>query len=77
MQKRKVAQAVFETKEAIRIAAQAMKEADDAIYAQHLRGIFDDGDPNHPKYNNGYNYATGKFVNLFGYSQDELLAKQY
>lgn len=77
MQKRKVAQAVFETKEANRIAAQAMKEADDAIYAQHPRGIFDDGDPNHPKYNNGYNYATGKFVNLFGYSQDEMLAKQY
>ncbi len=77
MQKRTVAQAVFDSKDAKRIAKVAMKEADDAIYAQHVRGIFDDGDPNHPKYNNGYNYATGKFVNLFGYSQDELLAKQY
>lgn len=77
MQNRTVAQAVFETKEAKRIAAQAMKAADDALYAQHLLGIFDDGDPNHPRYNSGYNYATGKFVNLFGYSQDQLLAKQY
>lgn len=77
MQKRTVAQSVFDSKDAKRIAKIAMKEADDMIYAQHLRGEFGDGDPNHPKYNNGYNYATGKFVNLFGYSQDELLAKQY
>ena len=77
MEKRTVAQAVFETKEAKRIAVRAMKEADEVIYSQHLCGIFDEGDPNHPKYNKGYNYATGKFVNLFGYSQDELIAKQY
>ena len=54
-----------------------MKEVDDYFYNKHLRGEFEDGDPNHPKYNNGYNYATGKYVSLFGYSQDELLAKQY
>jgi hypothetical protein len=56
---------------------QAMKAADDELYRQHLQGIFSEGNPNHPMYNNGYNYATGKFVTLFGHSQDELLAKQY
>lgn len=58
-------------------AAQAMRECNDQLYAQHRNGIFDDGDPNHPKYNNGWNYATGQFVNLFGYNQDEFMAKQY
>ena len=58
-------------------AQQAMQEAEEMIRKQHEKGVFDDGDPNHPKYNNGYNYATGQFVSLFGYSQDELLAKQY
>ena len=55
----------------------AISDADNALYSQHCKGIFDDGDPNHPKNNNGWNYATGQFVNLFGYSQDELIAKQY
>ncbi len=59
-----------------KLAAQAMREADNELHAKHLRGEFDEGDPNHPKYNGGYNYATGKFV-LFGYEQDEFLAKQY
>ena len=59
------------------LAKKAMKEADDMIYAEHCKGIFQEGDPNHPKYNNGYNYATGKFVSLFGYDQDEFMAKQY
>ncbi len=59
------------------IAKAAMRKAEDELYAKHMRGEFDDGDPNHPKYNNGYNYATGKFVSLFGYAQDVLLAKQY
>lgn len=58
-------------------AAQAMKECNDQLYAQHCNGIFDDGDPNHPKYNNGWNYATGQFVSLFCYNQDEFMAKQY
>lgn len=56
---------------------QAINEVYATLRKQHEKGIFDDGDPNHPKYNNGYNYATGQFVSLFGYSQDELLAKQY
>jgi len=72
-----VNQSVFNSKDAIRIAKIAFAEAENDLYNKHLRGDFDDGDPNHPKYNNGYNYATMKFVNLFGYSQDGLLAKQY
>ena len=60
-----------------RLAAKAMQECDDALYSQHCKGIFDDGDPNHPKYNNGWNYATGQFVSLFGYDQNEFMAKQY
>lgn len=60
-----------------KLVAQAMREADAELYAKHLRGEFDEGDPNHPKYNDGYNYATGKFVSLFGYEQDEFMAKQY
>ena len=60
-----------------KLSAQAMREADNYLYSKHLRGEFDEGDPNHPKYNNGYNYATGKFVSLFGYKQDEFMAKQH
>lgn len=60
-----------------KLAAQAMREADSELYAKHLRGEFDQSDANHPKYNGGYNYAIGKFVSLFGYEQDELMAKQY
>jgi hypothetical protein len=58
-------------------AQKAMKQADEELRRQHEKGIFGEGDPNNPIYNNGYNYATGKFVNLFGYDQDEFLAKQY
>lgn len=59
-----------------KLGAQAMREADNNLHDNHLRGEFDEGDPNHPKYNAGYNYATGKFI-LFGYGQDEFLSKQY
>ena len=59
-----------------KLAAQAMREADNELYSKHLRGEFDEGDPSHPKYNDWYNYATGKYVSLFGYEQDELMAKQ-
>ena len=58
-------------------ADKAMKECADLLYAQHCKGIFDDGDPNHPKYNNGINYTTGKPANLFGYDVDEFMAKQH
>jgi len=60
-----------------KLAAQAMRECDNELYAKHSRGEFDEGDPNHPKYNNGLNYATGRYVSLFGYKQDEFMSKQY
>lgn len=59
-----------------KLAAQAMHEADNELYSKHMRGEFDEGDPSNPQYNGGYNYATGKFVSLFGYEQDEFMAKQ-
>lgn len=58
------------------IIEEALRKTDRELHEKHLRGEFDEGDPNHPQYNNGYNYATGKYV-LFGYEQDEFLAKQY
>ena len=60
-----------------RLAKQAMREADKMLHDQHAQGIFDGGDPNHPKYNNGINYATGLPVSIFGYKTIELLGKQY
>lgn len=59
-----------------KLASLALREADSELYSKHLRGEFDDGDPNHPKHNDGYNYATGKRL-LFGYNQDEFLSRQY
>ena len=60
-----------------RLAQQAIRECDNQLRAQHKRGIFDEGDPNHPKYNGGFNYATGQYVQILGYTQDALLSKQY
>lgn len=60
-----------------RLAQQAMRECDNQLRAQHKKGIFDEGDPNHPKYNGGFNYATGQYVQMFGYTQNALLSKQY
>lgn len=59
------------------LAAKAMRKAEQEIIANHRKGIFDDGDPNHPKYNGGINYATGLPVTLFGYDTAEFLYKQY
>jgi hypothetical protein len=50
-----------------------MKSAEDEIAAKHDRGEFDDGDPNHPMYSNGYNYTRP----LFGYKTNEFMAKQH
>lgn len=58
------------------LAKKAMREADSLIRAAHALGIFADGDPNNPKYNNGINYVTGKPVTLFGYETDMFMAKQ-
>lgn len=60
-----------------KLATRAMREADDEIRAQHRAGIFSDGDPNHPKFNGGINYATGMPVSIFGYETREFMAKQY
>lgn len=56
---------------------QAMREADESLRRQHAAGVFDDGDPNNPKYNGGYNYTTGRVETLFGYETQAFLAKQY
>ena len=59
------------------LARQVLREADEELRAQHRRGIFDDGDPNHPRHNNGINYATGKPLSLFGFNVDAFMAKQH
>ena len=76
MEKRKVEEAVFKAFEKTKQYKQAFIDAEKEIERNHRNGIFSEGDPNHPMYNNGYNYATGKYVSLFGYDQDEFLAKQ-
>lgn len=55
----------------------AIRDADRELCEQHKRGVFDEGDPNHPKYNNGINYATGKPATLFGYETDAFMARQH
>lgn len=55
---------------------QIMRDCEKEIEARHKKGIFDIGDPNHPDYNGGYNYATQSYM-LFGYEQAEFLDKQY
>ena len=60
-----------------RLAQQAIREGDEELRKEHEKGIFSEGDANHPKYNDGYNYATGQYVNLFGYDQNEFMGKQY
>ena len=59
------------------LAKAALRRADTELRSQHARGIFDDGDPNHPKYNNGINYATGKPLSLFGHDTDQFMCRQY
>lgn len=60
-----------------KLVQQAMLEADKALRADHARGIFSEGDPNHPMYNNGINYVTGLPVQIFGYDVVEFMEKQY
>ena len=75
MEKRKVPNAVFEAFEKTKHYKQAFIEAEKSIERDHENGIFSECDPNHPMYNNGYNYATQEYK-LFGYDQNEFLAKQ-
>ena len=77
MEKRKVPNAVFEAFEKTQHYKQAFIDAEKEIERNHKNGSFSEGDPNHPMYNNNYNYVTGKYVSLFGYDQDEFMVKQY
>lgn len=76
-EKRTVSQAVFDQFLKLNRTKQTLREAEKELEAQHVMGIFSEDDPNHPKYNNGYNYATGKYVELLGYEQNVFMAKQY
>ena len=76
MEKRKVPEAVFKAFDKTHQYKQSFIDAGKLIERDHENGIFSEGDPNHPMYDNGYNYATQKY-SLFGYEQDEFLAKQY
>ena len=60
-----------------KLAQQAMREADKALRTDHACGIFSEGDPNHPMYNEGIDYTTGKPVSIFGYDVEEFMSKQY
>ena len=60
-----------------RLAARALFDADNELRTQHVQGVFDHGDPNHPRFNNGINYATGKPATLLGYDTAAFMAKQY
>lgn len=60
-----------------KLANQAIQDADKELRSQHQRGGFDEGDPNHPMYNNGINYATGLPVTIFGYDTEVFMSKQY
>ena len=55
-----------------RMRKQALQDADRELQLEHCKGIFHDGDPNNPIYNNGINYTQ-----LFGYNTKEFLGKQY
>jgi hypothetical protein len=72
-----VPQSVFDSKDAKRIMRAAFAQADKELFEEHKRGIFSEGNPNHPMYRNGINYTTGLPVNIFGYDTKEFLAKQY
>ena len=65
---------VYELPKRMRNAA--IREANTQIEDAHAFGIFDDGDPNNPKYNNGINYRTGMPVHIFGYAVDMFMDKQ-
>ncbi len=60
-----------------KLVQQAMREADKELQDQHMLGVFSDGDPNHPMYNAGINYATGLPASIFGYPVVEFMKKQY
>jgi hypothetical protein len=64
--KRTVPQAVFDSKEARRVARQGHLEACRELN-RTPRHLLDEGNPNHPNYD----------LKLFGYDANEFLSKQY
>lgn len=66
MAKHTVPQAVFDSPEAISAARQGHLEACEQL-ARTPRHLLGEGNPNHPRYDN----------TLFGYPEQEFLAKQY
>ena len=71
--KRTVAQSVFDSPEAKKLIKKAFAEVDkerDALF--RAGGPFQEGDPNHPMYNQSSNNPT----HLFGYPTKEFLSKQ-
>jgi len=65
MEKRTVAQAVFDSKEARLVATLGHKQACEDL-DKTPRHMLDEGNPNHPMYDQ-----------LFGYDREEFMAKQY
>lgn len=76
MEKRKVSEQAFKAFEKTNHYKQALIQAEKEIERDHLSGKFSDGNPNHPMYNNNYNYAAKEYV-LFGYKEKEFLNRQY
>ncbi len=76
MNTRTVFEATFESFEKSNHYKQAIVQAEKDIESCHSIGKFDDGDPNHPMYNDNYNYVTGEYK-LFGYEQEAFMSKQY
>jgi hypothetical protein len=65
-QKRTVPQAVFDSKDARRIAREGHRLACEEL-ARTPRHMLDEGNPNHPRYDR----------KLFGYDESEFMARQY
>lgn len=64
--KRTVPQSVFDSKDALRVAREGHREACEEL-SRKPRHMLDEGNPNHPMYDN----------KIFGYEQQEFMAKQY
>lgn len=66
MEKRTVLQAIFDSKEGLRVARDGHRQACEEL-ARTPRHLLDEGNPNNPRYDR----------KLFGYDEHEFLAKQY
>ena len=64
--KRTVQQSVFESKDAIRVAKAAHKQACDELN-NTPRHLLNEGNPNHPMYD----------AKIFGYDKKEFMSSQY